>query len=114
MIGTGADAGVGVLDEEAVVVEAQERVDRDGNGANPDCAPEGHGKGRGVIQDQEDSLFPPDPEGAQGAAHSADAGKEVAVGETLLVADDGDLGGAPDIEVGVKEGGNVVALGQVK
>ena len=68
-------AGVGVLQEEPVVVRLVQRVDRNGHRPDADGAQEGGGEGSGVVEDEQDPFLPPQAEVGQAAGRRRRPGR---------------------------------------
>ena len=94
----------------AVVVFAQEGIDRDGHGADADRAEKGHGKGRSVAEHYQDALLTRDAEATERVPHPADTPVQIVVGHPIVAAVDRDLPPAAGLQIGVEDGADVVVL----
>src|SRR5207253_4433137 len=109
------DPGQRVVEVVVVVLASlQERVDRDGYGADTDRAEEGGDPAWAVVAGDQDALLAPDADVEQGAGGAAGELVQVAVGEVGRDGVDGDLGRAAGGEVALDQvGADVVAVGQL-
>jgi hypothetical protein len=105
-----------VLEHEAIIVLGQQRVDRHRHHAGLDGAQKGRGPVDGVEQAQQHALFAPQPVGAQHMAETFDPLGQFAVGPALsgasilAVIDEGELAGAPGIDIALEDSGGEIVL----
>ena len=78
-----------------VLASLQERVDRDGYGADADRAEEGGDPAWAVVAGDQDALLAPDTDVEKGAGGAAGELVQVAVGEVGRDGVDGDLAARP-------------------
>src|SRR5207247_5951997 len=99
------DPGQRVVEVVVVVLASlQERVDRDGYGADADRAEEGGDPAWAVVAGEQDALLAPDADVEQGAGGAAGERVQVAVGEVGRHGMEGELCGAAGGEGGREPG----------
>ena len=106
--------GLAVGEEILVVLGLEQRVDRDRDHPGPDGAQEHRREGRGVVHDHQHPLLALDAEGLEGPPGRAGHGQQPLVADLAVLADDGRLGPATRLQVGVEDGAHVVALGHLR